>query len=1015
MRLAAGRTRGRRTWRAAAAPGLQRRARRRAARHRRRASATCTRSTAGCRGSSSARCSPRRSSSDEPRRTSCSSASTAPPTSTPTTRPRAGRGNVGGLRSDTIMVLRVDPAPSGRSLLSLPARPLGAAGQRRHTSASTAPSRTAGPSELIDTIEQYLGIPINHYVQVDFAGFQELVDVIDGVEVYFADPGPRPPLGPRHRGAGLRHPRRPAGARLRAVAPLPGLRGRPLADRPSADLGRISRQQDFIVRALRRAVDQGARNPRHPRPPRRRRARDRHGRRPAHRRRHHRPGRALPGFDPGSLDLYALPVAAGNVGGASILRLRDEEAQPILDLFRGTDAADLAPGDVRVRVLNGSGSPARPGRPSDALAAAGFGVAGTGEAERFDVTETLVRYTAGERGEGRPGGPLPRRRAPRSSWSTGPLEADVVVVTGSQLAGRARPRRGPGDRRPRPPPPTHHDHHRARRPTDVVDHLHHRRRLRARGPGGRRLLTLAAAFAGRARLAGHGRLPPLCHRRRAPGGGPMKGIVLAGGRATRLSPASRATSKQLMHVYDKPLVYYPISTLLHARINEILIISTPGAAAAVRGAPRRRPPVGLLVHLRRAAGAERHRRRLPHRRGVHRRRRRGPGPRRQHLLRRRASASSCSSTPSPKGAVVFGLWVPDPERYGVLELDADGEVVGVHEKPADPPSNFMIPGLYFYDNSVVEVAGVHRAERPRRARDQRGQQPLPARRAASRCASCPFSTEWFDVGTFDALLDAQTWVAGQQRRKGLLIGVPGDGGPPRGVHHHRPAARARRRRRPGRRPGQERLRRAPPALPRVRGGAEPMVEIIDFDVRAHRHRRAAAPHDEAGHRRAGHRPRVLPGVRLRRRRPARRSGPWRQVNVTETRRGGAAGHARRGHGEARGRRGGRGLRAPTSTCGPTSATYGKVVTTTLAPGHQVLVPKGVGNGFQATVRGRLPVPLLLRPGVGARAWPGVACTPLDPALGHRLAAAHRPRRPRAGLGQGPRRARCSPTSEEADR
>ncbi len=121
--------------------------------------------------------------------------------------------------------------------------------------------------------------------------------------------------------------------------------------------------------------------------------------------------------------------------------------------------------------------------------------------------------------------------------------------------------------------------------------------------------------------------------------------------------------------------------------------------------------------------------------------------------------------------MVFGLWVPDPERYGVLELDDAGDVVAVHEKPANPPSNYMIPGLYFYDNSVVEVA-------KSTAPSARGELEISEvnsrylKDGRLQVSKLPFSTEWFDVGTFDALLDAQQWVAGQQRRKGLLIGSP---------------------------------------------------------------------------------------------------------------------------------------------------------------------------------------------------------------------------------------------------
>jgi len=250
----------------------------------------------------------------------------------------------------------------------------------------------------------------------------------------------------------------------------------------------------------------------------------------------------------------------------------------------------------------------------------------------------------------------------------------------------------------------------------------------------------------------------------------MKGIVLAGGRATRLSPASRATSKQLMHVYDKPLVYYPISTLLHARINEILIISSPeqlplfeqllgdGSQWGCQFSYAEQPvPNGIASAF--LIGAE------------------FIGEDDvalvlgDNIFYGVGLGEQLQEHTTPKGAVVFGLWVPDPERYGVLDLGPGGEVVAVLEKPSDPPSSFMVPGLYFYDNSVVEVAGsIQPSARGELEISDVNNHYLQEGRL--EVCKLPFSTEWFDVGTFDALLDAQTWVAGQQRRKGLLIGSP---------------------------------------------------------------------------------------------------------------------------------------------------------------------------------------------------------------------------------------------------
>ncbi|MFP5256755.1 MAG: sugar nucleotidyltransferase [Acidimicrobiia bacterium] len=250
----------------------------------------------------------------------------------------------------------------------------------------------------------------------------------------------------------------------------------------------------------------------------------------------------------------------------------------------------------------------------------------------------------------------------------------------------------------------------------------------------------------------------------------MKGIVLAGGRATRLSPASRGTSKQLMHVYDKPLVYYPIATLLHARINEVLIISTPeqlplfeallgdgtqwGCSFSYAEQPEPNGLAAAFLIGEEFIGDDKVALILG-----------------DNIFYGYGLGEQLQRYTDPDGAVVFGLWVPDPERYGVLEFDDLGQVVAVHEKPAHPPSSFMIPGLYFYDNSVVDVA---RSIEP----SERGELEISAVNNAYlaeqklQVSKLPFSTDWFDVGTFDALLDAQTWVAGHQFRKGLLIGSP---------------------------------------------------------------------------------------------------------------------------------------------------------------------------------------------------------------------------------------------------
>jgi polyisoprenyl-teichoic acid--peptidoglycan teichoic acid transferase len=356
-----------------------------------------------------------------------------------------GRAGIGGLRSDTMLVLRVEPGTGAAALLSLPRDlwvPLASGGLQRLNSAI----EVGGPGELIDTIEEYLGIPINHYVQVDFAGFQGLVEAVDGVPLYFPTPV-------RDRGSFLDIEE--AGCvTLDADQALAYVRarnfqtfedGRWRTD-PSSDLGRQSRQQDFIVRALRRAIDKGVRNP-------------------VTLDRLVDAGLAtvtvddvltaddivtlasgLRSFDPDDLVLNQLPVRDDSVGGADVLRLLDGPAQPILDSFRGAGTGELAPAAVRVQVLNGSGEAGQAGRVAAELADRGFVTAGTGEADRFDLAQTVVRHAPGQ---GQAAELVAR-------WLARPvlveevddaLDADVVVVTGADFVG-VRTSLGP------PPAPT---------------------------------------------------------------------------------------------------------------------------------------------------------------------------------------------------------------------------------------------------------------------------------------------------------------------------------------------------------------------------------------------------------------------------------------------------------------------------------------------------------------------------------------------------------------------------------
>ncbi len=307
----------------------------------------------------------------------------------------ATRTRVGGIRSDTMMILRIDPASNRAALLSLPRDLYVPIAGRRGSDRLNAAVQLGGPELLVETIRDYLGIPVNHYVQVDFYGFGQLVEAIDGVPVYFphAVRDVRSGLDVPEPGCTTLDPRNALGF-VRSRAYQEYVNGRWRTD-PTGDLGRITRQQHFVLAALDRAFDRGLRNP-----------------------------VTLDalidatidavtlddtldgddiidlasrfrGFDPSSLDLYELPVEDGNVGGASIVRLRAREAESILDVFRGTDPDQLTEASVRIRALNGTGEPGQAAEAAGALGEAGFTIAGTGDASRLGVVITEIRHPPG--------------------------------------------------------------------------------------------------------------------------------------------------------------------------------------------------------------------------------------------------------------------------------------------------------------------------------------------------------------------------------------------------------------------------------------------------------------------------------------------------------------------------------------------------------------------------------------------------------------------------------------------